>query len=41
MRDRQTDTSMALAARLLGLGTGATMIVGLVPGVLAFLRVLT
>jgi aspartate aminotransferase len=40
MRYRRIDTRVALAAHLLGLGTGATMIVGLVPGVLALLRVL-
>ncbi|WP_283815326.1 hypothetical protein [Bradyrhizobium brasilense] len=32
---------LALAAHLLGLGTGVTMIIGLVPAVLALLRALT
>ncbi|WFU56945.1 hypothetical protein QA639_05315 [Bradyrhizobium pachyrhizi] len=32
---------LALAAHLLGLGTGATMIIGLVPAALALLRALT
>jgi hypothetical protein len=37
---RQTQLRMALAAHLLGLGTGATMIVGLLPLALALVRVL-
>ncbi|MGY4567316.1 hypothetical protein RX327_05225 [Bradyrhizobium sp. BEA-2-5] len=32
---------LALAAHLLGLGTSATMIIGLVPAALALLRALT
>jgi hypothetical protein len=39
-RCRQTDTRMALAAHLLGLGTGATPIVGLLPSALALVRAL-
>jgi hypothetical protein len=33
-----TDLRLALAAHLLGLGTGVTMVVGLIPAVLALLR---
>jgi aspartate aminotransferase len=39
MRYRQTHTRMALAAHLLGLGTGVTMIIGLTPAALALIRV--
>jgi hypothetical protein len=35
----KTDIRLALAAHLLGLGTGVTMVIGLVPAVLALLRV--
>jgi hypothetical protein len=40
MRWRQTEPRVALAAHLLGLGTGATMIVGLVAPALALVRAL-
>jgi hypothetical protein len=41
MRLGQTGPRAALAAHLLGLGTGATMIVGLLPAALALVRALT
>jgi len=40
MRCRQNDTRVALAAHLLGLGAGATMIIGLAPAALALVRAL-
>jgi hypothetical protein len=40
MRLRQTELRVALAAHLLSLGTGATMIVGLLPTALALVRAL-
>jgi hypothetical protein len=40
MRDYHTDTRVAFAAHLLGLGTGATMIIGLTPAALALVRAL-
>ncbi len=40
MRDHHTDTHIALTAHLLGLGTGATMIIGLTPAALALVRAL-
>jgi len=40
MREHPTDTRMALAANLLGLSTGATMIIGLMPAALALVRAL-
>jgi hypothetical protein len=41
MRYRQIDTSLALAPHLLGLGTGAIMVIGLIPVALVLLRMLT
>jgi hypothetical protein len=38
MRSYPADTRMALAAHLLGLGTGAAIIIGLTPAALALLR---
>ena len=40
MRFRKTDTGVALAAHLLGLGTGATMVIGPLPTALALVRAL-
>jgi hypothetical protein len=40
MRTYPGDTLMALTAHLLGLGTGATMIIGLTPAVLELVRAL-
>ena len=40
MRYDPAGTNAALVAHLLGLGAGTTMIVGLVPGVLALVRAL-
>jgi hypothetical protein len=40
MRIYPADTRVVLAAHLLGLGTGATMIIGLTPAALALVRAL-
>jgi hypothetical protein len=40
MRCRQDDARAALAAHLLGLGAGATMIIGLAPVALVLVRAL-
>jgi hypothetical protein len=40
MRCHQTGMRAALVAHLLGLGTGAAMVIGLTPAVLALVRVL-
>ncbi len=40
MRIYPDDTRMALTAQLLGLGAGATMIIGLTPAALALVRAL-
>ncbi|GKQ53600.1 hypothetical protein BRSPCE3_44550 [Bradyrhizobium sp. Ce-3] len=41
MRPHGHSQRLALAAHLLGLGTGVTVIIGLVPATLALLRALT